>query len=100
MRSWDCGLGQPYNMAQYGWFAHLLARMTGNEPGDLVFVSHDTHLYANHLDPISTVLDRGTRPDPTITWKRIPRSLDDLSMDDFSIEGYDPQPFLRLPVAV
>lgn len=100
MRSWDCGLGQPYNMAQYGWFAHLLARMTGNQPGDLVFVGHDTHLYANHLDPIATVLDRETRPDPTISWNRIPKSLDDLSMDDFSIDGYRPQPFLRLPVAV
>lgn len=100
MRSWDCGLGQPYNMAQYGWFAHLLARMTGNMPGDLVFVSHDTHLYANHLDPVSTVLDREIRPDPVIVWHRTPESLDDLSMDDFTVEGYDPQPFLRLPVAV
>ncbi len=100
MRSWDCGLGQPYNQAQYGWFAHLLARMTGNEPGDLIFVSHDTHLYANHLDPIASILDRDPRPDPVLTWKRIPASLDDLSMDDFEVTGYEPQPFLRLPVAV
>jgi len=100
MRSWDCGLGQPYNQAQYGWFAHLLARMTGNEPGDLIFISHDTHLYANHLDPITGILDREPRPDPVLTWKRIPESLDDLSMDDFEVTGYDPQPFLRLPVAV
>lgn len=100
MRSWDCGLGQPYNMAQYGWFAHLLAKMTGNEPGDLIFVSHDTHLYANHLDPVASILGREARPDPTISWNRIPSSLDDLSMDDFVVEGYDPQPFLKLPVAV
>lgn len=100
MRSWDSGLGQPYNQAQYGWFAHLLARMTGNEPGDLIMASHDTHLYANHLDPITTVLDREMRPDPVITWKRDPKSLDDLSMDDFEVTGYEPHPFLRLPVAV
>lgn len=100
MRSWDCGLGQPYNQAQYGWFAHLLARMTGNEPGDLIFVSHDTHLYANHIEPIVGILDRDARPDPVLTWKRIPKSLDELSMDDFEVTGYDPQPFLRLPVAV
>ena len=100
MRSHDIGLGSSYNWSQYGWFAHLLARMTGNEPGDLVFASHDTHLYLNHIDPIRTVLDRPCRPDPVIHWNRTPSSFDDLSMDDFVVEGYDPQPFLKLPVAV
>jgi len=100
MRSWDVGLGFAYNVAQYGWFAHLLARMTGNRPGELIMSSHDTHLYANHIDPIMTVLDRETRPDPRIVWNRTPSSLDDLSMDDFAVEGYEPQPFLKLPVAV
>jgi thymidylate synthase len=100
MRSFDVGLGWGYNTSQYGWFAHLLARMTGNRPGSLVMASHDTHLYANHIDPISTILDREARPDPTIAWNRTPTSLDDLSMADFVIQGYDPQPFLKLPVAV
>lgn len=100
MRSWDCGLGQPYNMAQYGWFAHLLAKMTGNKPGHLVMASHDTHVYSNHIEPLRTVLDRPVQPDPVITWNRIPTSLDDLSMNDFSVDGYEPRPFLKLPVAV
>ena len=100
MRSWDTALGQPYNMAQYGWFAHLLARMTGNKPGDLIMASHDTHLYKNHIEAVTTVLDRSPQPDPIIRWNRTPESLDDLKMSDFTVEDYNPNPFLKLPVAV
>ena len=100
MRSWDVGLGGPFNIAQYGWFAHVLAELTGNKPGDLLFFASDTHLYQNHIDILSGILDREPKPDPFFNWIKKPTSLDDLSVDDFSIEGYDPHPFLPMPVAV
>lgn len=101
IRSNDVGLGTPYNWAQYGYLLNLISVMSGRRPGILVVDVDDCHVYNNHLEKLVSVLGRDSRPDPIIRWNRIPGSFDDnLSLDDFEVEGYDPQPFIRLPVAV
>lgn len=99
-RSLDSALGMPYNLAAYGYFLHVLSAITGFALGEILFFSHDTHLYLNHINPIKAILDRPVRPDPSFHWIRKPESIDDLRMDDFVVEGYDPHPFVKLPVAV
>jgi thymidylate synthase len=101
IRSNDVGLGTPYNWGQYGYFLHLVAAIAGYKPGILVVDVDDCHLYNNHIEKIKMVLERESRPDPAIQWTRKPASFDDaLSLNDFEVVGYDPQPFIRLPVAV
>lgn len=101
IRSNDTGLGIPYNWGQYSYLLHLLSVITDYKPGVLVIDVDDCHIYSNHIDALSPILTRESRPDPKIVWKRKPMSLDDnLSLDDFDVVGYDPQPFIRLPVAV
>lgn len=101
LRSSDVGLGLPFNTNQYGYFVHLLALLTGNRPGNLIIDLDDAHIYSNHIDPLQQVLSRHSRPDPHFKWKRKPSSIDDnLSVDDVEIIGYQPQGFIKLPVAV
>ncbi|AXK43719.1 thymidylate synthase [Erythrobacter aureus] len=100
LRSSDVGLGWPYNVAQYGYLLHLLAALTDNKPGMLVVDIDDCHIYQNHIDGMTEVLERECRTDPKFIWKRKPTSLDDLSLDDFEVVGYEPQGFIKLPVAV
>lgn len=101
IRSNDIGLGQPYNVAQYGYFLQLLAAITGRKPGRLVVDIDDAHIYRNHLENLPRIFERASRPDPKFAWKRMPTHLDDnLSIDDFEVVGYEPQGFIPLPVAV
>lgn len=101
IRSNDVGLGTPYNYAQYSYLLSLLCVITGYSQGNLIIDVDDCHIYSNHIDGISAILEREVRPNPKIVWSRKPASLDDnLSLNDFEVIGYDPQPFIPLPVAV
>lgn len=101
LRAHDIALGKPYNDCQYSYLLHLLSALTGYDVGTLQIYSMDCHLYSNHIEPLRAILDRESRPDPKFIWKRKPASLDDnLSIDDFDVVGYDPHPFIKLPVAV
>lgn len=101
IRSNDVGLGVPYNWSQYGYLLNLIALLSGYKTGILIVDVDDCHIYNNHLEPLANIFGRDSRPDPYLVWKRRPESIDDnLSLDDFEVEGYEPQPFIRLPVAV
>ena len=101
LRSSDLGLGLSYNIAQYSYFLYLLSVISGYPQGKLIVDIDDCHIYANHVEKISEVLDREARPDPKIIWNRKPASLDDnLALSDFEVAGYKPQGLIRLPVAV
>lgn len=101
IRSNDVGLGTPYNWSQYGYLLNLISMLSGYKTGILIIDVDDCHIYNNHLEPLANIFGRDSRPDPYLVWKRQPKSIDDnLSLDDFDVEGYEPQPFIRLPVAV
>jgi len=68
--------------------------------GDFVWTGGDTHLYSNHLEQARLQLTREPRPLPSLVIKRKPASLFDYAFDDFEIEGYDPHPAIKAPVAI
>ncbi|PYE84444.1 thymidylate synthase [Pseudoroseicyclus aestuarii] len=99
-RSADMFLGVPFNIASYAMLAVMLAHVTGYEPGDFVHSIGDAHIYLNHLEQVETQLARDPRPLPSLRLAREVPSLFDFRYDDFIIEGYDPAPGIKAPVAV
>lgn len=98
-RSADLFLGVPFNIASYALLTMMIAQVTDLELGDFVHTFGDVHLYENHLEQARTQLAREPRPLPTM--HIAPREeLADFRFEDFRLEGYDPHPRIKAPVAV
>lgn len=99
-RSCDSFLGVPFNIASYAILVQMVAHVTGLELGDFVWVGGDCHIYLNHLEQVDTQLSREPRALPKMTIKRKVESIFDFTIDDFELEGYDPHPAIKAPIAV
>ncbi|MEL6299883.1 MAG: thymidylate synthase [Pseudomonadota bacterium] len=99
-RSADIFLGVPFNIASYALLTELMARVTGLKAGDFVHTFGDAHLYHNHFEQAREQLSRAHRPLPKLEMTRTPASLEDAQFEDFVIDGYDPHPHIKAPVAV
>ena len=99
-RSCDVFLGLPFNIASYALLVHMMAQQCDLEVGDFVWTGGDTHLYSNHMDQTHLQLSREPRALPKLVIKRKPESIFDYRFEDFEIEGYDPHPGIKAPVAI
>ena len=99
-RSADLFLGVPFNIASYALLTLMVAQVCGLEPGEFVHTFGDTHLYLNHLDQAREQLEREPQRLPVIRLNPQVRDLFAFRYEDFTLEGYDPHPAIRAPVAV
>jgi len=99
-RSADLFLGVPFNIASYALLVHMMAQQCDLEVGEFVWTGGDCHIYSNHLEQVQLQLSRQPKPLPTLVMKRRPPSIFDYRFEDFEIEGYDPHPAIKAPVAV
>lgn len=97
-RSGDIALGIPFNLACYAALTMAIAQETGLEPGTFAHTIVDAHIYVNHIDGLKEQLTRTPKPLPSLTIAQKP--VDQLNFDDFTLDGYDPDPVIRFEVAV
>lgn len=99
-RSCDTFLGVPFNIASYALLVHMIAQVCDLEVGDFVWTGGDVHLYTNHVDQAKLQLTREHRALPTLKLNPNVKDLFAFTIDDISIENYDPHPHIKAAVAV
>ncbi|EOT29651.1 thymidylate synthase [Enterococcus saccharolyticus] len=99
-RSADVFLGVPFNIASYALLTHLIAHETGLAVGEFVHTLGDAHLYNNHFEQMKEQLTREVRSAPKLHLNQEKQSIFDFEMTDITLEGYNPHPTIKAPIAV
>lgn len=99
-RSCDMGLGIPFNIASYALLTIMIAHVTGLEPGEFIHCLGDAHVYLNHIEALQEQIRREPRPFPKLFIKRSVERIEDFTIEDFDLVGYEPYGKIAMTMAV
>ncbi len=99
-RSADLFLGVPFNIASYSLLVYMIAHVTGLTPGSYNHVFGDAHIYEDHFDAVNIQLKRKPKRFPKLHLNKDVKHIDDFTMKDFELVGYDPDPFIKASMSV
>ena len=99
-RSCDVALGLPFNLWSAALFVRMLAQQCDLEPGELVWMGGDVHLYLNHAALVEEQLSRAPSGEPQLEIVRRPPSIFEYRIEDFEVTGYHPAAPISAPIAV
>ena len=100
-RSQDVLAANNWNVVQYAALVYMRAQVTGFEPGELVHVIADAHIYDRHIPIVEELISRPTYPAPKVTLNPDVKDFYDFTVDDFTIEDYQTGPQIKnIPIAV
>jgi len=99
-RSCDALLGIPFNIASYSLLLHMVAQVTGFEPGDFIHDMGDVHIYENHLDAVTEQLSREPLPLAKLWLNPEVTDLFDFTMNDIKLIDYQSHPPIKAKMAV
>lgn len=101
MRSTDVFLGLPFNIASYALLLMMFAKRANMIPREVHYSGDDVHLYDNHREQALEQCSRVPRALPKMVLVGdVGKDMDDYVYDDFKLEGYDPHPVIKAPIAV
>ena len=99
-RSADVPIGVPFNIAEYSLLLMMVAQVTGLKPKEFVHTLSDTHIYLDQVEAMKELLTREPRPLPKVRINPDVKNIFDFKFEDFVLEDYDPQPPIKIPVAL
>ena len=99
-RSADIFLGVPFNIASYALLTKMIAHVCNLKCGEFIHTLGDAHIYMNHMDQVDEQLSRKPKKLPIIKINSATKNIFDFKYDDFLLEGYEPHPLIKAPVAV
>lgn len=100
-RSCDMGLGVPFNIASYALLTHMLAHVCNLVPGTFTHTMGDAHVYLDHVEALRVQLTRKPKSFPGLEILREKGgSIDDWSVEDFVVTGYEPHKGIVMKMSV
>jgi len=99
-RSADLFLGVPFNIASYSLLTMMIAQVCNLQLGEFIHTLGDAHIYLNHLDQVETQISRTPKDLPTMKLNPAITDINHFTYADFTLEGYDPDPAIRAPIAL